>query len=268
MSQQNVELVRQRFEAFNRGDLAAMVDLTDPAAVWWDRSDDPWGGAPHRGRDACMRHLAEILEDAELEAQPQELIDAGNSVVVGVRLVGRGRSSGVAFEEHEFHVFKLRDGKVIETREYRERDEALEAAGLSGTDATSRNNLGVMRSWAEAWNRTDLASFADLYDADAVVITDPAWMEAGPFLGRAAIMDWYEGLKESWQQRDAVVVKELFEANDKVVARLDWQVRGRASGIELELDATGVHTIENGKIVRQQWYFDHAMALEAVGLSG
>ena len=131
MSHENVELVRRRFEAFNEGDLATMVDLTDPAAVWWDRQDDPWGGTPHRGRDACMQHLAEILEDAELQAQPQEFIDAGPSVVVGVRLVGRGRTSGVRFDEHEFHVYTLRDGKVIETREYRERDEALKAVGFS-----------------------------------------------------------------------------------------------------------------------------------------
>jgi len=131
MSQENVELVRRRFEAFNRGDMAAMVELTDPAAVWWDRPDDPVGGSPHRGRDACFQHLAEILEDAELEANPDEFIDAGPSVVVGVQLVGRGRTSGVSFEEHEFHVFTLRNGKVIEPREYRERDEALEAVGLS-----------------------------------------------------------------------------------------------------------------------------------------
>ena len=131
MSQENVELVRRRFEAFNRGDLAAMIELTDPDAVWWDRADDPWAGAPHRGRDACFQHLAEILEDADLHAQPQEFIDAGDRVVVGVRLVGRGRTSGVAFEEHEFHVFTLRGGKVTETREYRRRTEALEAAGLT-----------------------------------------------------------------------------------------------------------------------------------------
>ena len=123
--------MRHRFEAFNRGDLAAMIELTDPDAVWWDRADDPWGGAPHRGRDACFQHLAEILEDAELQAQPQEFIDAGDRVVVGVRLVGRGRTSGVAFKEDEFHVFTLRDGLVIETREYRDRAEALEAAGVS-----------------------------------------------------------------------------------------------------------------------------------------
>jgi ketosteroid isomerase-like protein len=134
MSQENVDLVCRRFEAFNRGDLATMVELTDPAAVWWDRHDDPWAGTPHRGRDACFQHLAEILEDAELKAQPEEFIDAGDSVIVGVHLVGQGRTSGVPFEEHEFHVFTLHDGKVIETREYRERDEALEAVGLSGQD--------------------------------------------------------------------------------------------------------------------------------------
>jgi ketosteroid isomerase-like protein len=131
MSQENVELVRRRFEAFNRCDLAAMIELTDPTAVWWDRADDPWGAIAHRGRDACMQHLAEILEGAELQADPQEFIDAGDSVVVGVHLVGRGRISGAAFEEHEFHVFTLRDGKVTETREYRDRADALEAAGLA-----------------------------------------------------------------------------------------------------------------------------------------
>jgi ketosteroid isomerase-like protein len=130
MSQENVELVRRRFDAFNRGDLTAMIELTDPDAVWWDRADDPWAGEPHRGRDACFQHLAEILKDADLHAQPQEFIDAGDRVVVGVHLVGRGRTSGVAFEEHEYHVFTLRGGKVTETREYRRRAEALEAVGL------------------------------------------------------------------------------------------------------------------------------------------
>jgi ketosteroid isomerase-like protein len=131
MSQENVELVRRRFDAFNRGDLATMIELTDPDAIWWDRADDPWGAIPHRGRDACIQHLVEILEDAELQADPEEFIDAGDRVVVAVHLAGRGRTSGAAFEEHEFHVFTLRDGKVTETREYRDRAEALEAAGHS-----------------------------------------------------------------------------------------------------------------------------------------
>ena len=46
---------------------------------------------------------------------------------------------------------------------------------------------------------------------------------------------------------------------------LIWQVRGRTSGIEMDLDATCINNLKQGNIVRQQWYFDHAQALEAVG---
>jgi ketosteroid isomerase-like protein len=131
----------------------------------------------------------------------------------------------------------------------------------------SQADLDVLHRWVETWNRADLDAFADLYDSDAELITNPSWVEAGPFHGRAAIRKWFEGLKESYE-RQAVVLKELFEAGGKVVARLDWQARGRTSGIETELDATSVNTIERGRIVRQQYYFDYAKALEAVGLSG
>ena len=131
----------------------------------------------------------------------------------------------------------------------------------------SQADLDVMRRWAETWNRTDLDGFAATFDDDAELITDPSWMEAGPFRGQAAIRAWYEGLKESWGERDAVVLTELFEAGEQVVARIDWQVRGRSSGIDTALDATSVNTIKRGRIVRQQWFFDHAKALEALGLS-
>ena len=89
----------------------------------------------------------------------------------------------------------------------------------------------MMRKWADSWNRTDLDAFAATFDDEAELITDPSWMEAGPFKGRAAIRAWFEGLKESWAERDVIVLKELFEVGEQVVARVDWQVRGRASGI-------------------------------------
>jgi ketosteroid isomerase-like protein len=63
-------------------------------------------------------------------ASRKEVLDAGDYVVVPVRLTGRGRTSGVSFEEDEVHVYKIRDGKITELREYRHRHEALKAAGL------------------------------------------------------------------------------------------------------------------------------------------
>jgi hypothetical protein len=124
----------------------------------------------------------------------------------------------------------------------------------------------VLRRWAEAWNERDLGAFMDCFDADAEVITDPSWMEAGPFVGRAAIRNWYEGLAEAWGGRDEVVVRELFESDDRVVLRFDWMVRGRASGLDTKLDATSVNLVTRAKIVRQQYFFDYAEALKAVGL--
>jgi ketosteroid isomerase-like protein len=130
MSQENVEIVRRLNEAFNRGDVAGVVELLDPECEWWDREDDP-GAAMHRGHDGIRTFLAELGDHTELRVEPKEFIDAGEYVVLPVRVAGRGRASGAPFEEHEVHVARLGSGKVTEVREYRELSEALEAVGLT-----------------------------------------------------------------------------------------------------------------------------------------
>jgi ketosteroid isomerase-like protein len=130
----------------------------------------------------------------------------------------------------------------------------------------SQENLEILRRWIDAWNRGDLDTHAGLFGVDAEVITDPSWMEPGPFKGRTAIRRWYEGLRESWGGRDEAILRELFEVNGQVVARWDWEVRGRASGIDTRLDLTAVNLVQAGRIVRQQYFFDHAEALKALGL--
>ena len=138
---------------------------------------------------------------------------------------------------------------------------------MSQENVESDDGMDVIRLWFATWNRADFDAFFDLYAADAELITDPSWVEAGPFNGREAIRTWFEGLQQSWEAQDAVVLNELFEVADKVVARFVWQVRGRTTGIDMHLDATSVNTIKRGKIVRQQYFFDHAEALDAAGLS-
>ena len=68
---------------------------------------------------------------AEFGVQATEFVDAAEWVVVCLRLHGRGKASGAEFEEHEVHASRLRDGKIVEIREYRTKEQALEAAGLS-----------------------------------------------------------------------------------------------------------------------------------------
>jgi ketosteroid isomerase-like protein len=94
MSQENVEIVRSLIEAFNQDDRAGFIGLTDPTVEWWDRDDDP-GATVHRGHDGVSAFLAELGDDVELQLEPLKFIEADDLVVVQLRLVGRGRTSGI-----------------------------------------------------------------------------------------------------------------------------------------------------------------------------
>ena len=130
MSQENVEVVRSLVEAFNAGDWDRYFDRLDPHVEWWDRGDEPHATV-HRGHEGVRAFLADLAEAAQFCAEATEFVDTADWVVVCLRLHGRGSASGAEFEEREVHALKLRDGTVIEIHEYRTREQALEAVGLS-----------------------------------------------------------------------------------------------------------------------------------------
>jgi ketosteroid isomerase-like protein len=127
--------------------------------------------------------------------------------------------------------------------------------------------IAVTRDWFETWNRGDLDAFIDLYAIDAELTPPSSWIESGTINGRHAIRLFFEGLRQAWEGEGAAILRELLPAGDVVVARMDWRVRGRASGIDTQLGITNVNTIEHGKIVRQRHYLDHDEALKAAGLA-
>jgi ketosteroid isomerase-like protein len=130
MSQENVEIAKRLNTAINDGDAATVVELLHGDLEWWDRKDDP-GATVHRGPDGFQNQLAELAEDiVDLRVEAKEYIPWRDYVIISVRVTGRGRTSDAAFEQDEVHVSRLRDGKVIELREYASKDEALKAVGL------------------------------------------------------------------------------------------------------------------------------------------
>jgi ketosteroid isomerase-like protein len=131
MSQENVEIVRRGFEAFARGGPEAMVDLWDPEIELWLPSGMIQAGGTYRGQAAVLGWMKEWAGAwEEIDYNPQEVIEAGDTVVVGVLYDGRGKSSGVRVEGTFWYVFKLRDGKVLRWELYPEKTPALEAVGL------------------------------------------------------------------------------------------------------------------------------------------
>jgi ketosteroid isomerase-like protein len=132
MSQENVEMVRAGYDAFNRGDIEAALAPLHPDIEWWPAEDEPIT-EPYRGHDGYRRLIAEARDGVpDLQIEIEELFVVSDRVVVCVRFWGRGRDSGAPVEVRETHVARLRDGKIIEVREYRDKAQALEAVGLSG----------------------------------------------------------------------------------------------------------------------------------------
>jgi ketosteroid isomerase-like protein len=131
MSQENVEVVRQAYEAFNLRDLDALAQLTEPAWVMdWSRSIGPQRGV-YRGRAGVEEWIAAISEAFEsFEILPLEYVGVEDRIVIPTRVKGRGRGSGVVVDAEGATLWELERGKVARLTLYGTRQEALEAAGL------------------------------------------------------------------------------------------------------------------------------------------
>jgi ketosteroid isomerase-like protein len=131
MSQENVEIVRRLAEAFERGGLDAFREYYHPDIEWHEDPSFPEAGV-YRGLEAVEAYNRQFLaEFAEIHYEPQELIDANDSVVANMRIHGRGKASGATFELSAWWVFTLREGRLIRVHAYLDRTQALESAGLS-----------------------------------------------------------------------------------------------------------------------------------------
>src|SRR5690349_5165877 len=91
----------------------------------------PEGEPVFRGREG-LAQMAAMLRGAwsEWRFEVERFLDAGDRVVVFVRVIARGRGSGVPIELPDAHLVTLRGRRIACTRVYRDRAEALKAVGL------------------------------------------------------------------------------------------------------------------------------------------
>jgi limonene-1,2-epoxide hydrolase len=141
MSQENVELVRGlipppdvdiasllRDETLFEETRAALEPLVDSGvesvAVWQ-------GGATYTGIEGFRAMWLDWLEPwATYHVSVDELIDAGDRVVVLIRDRGRRDDTDAEVEIIAGSVWQVRDGRIVRVEFCGNRDEALEAAGL------------------------------------------------------------------------------------------------------------------------------------------
>src|SRR4051794_7094273 len=129
MSQENVEIAQRVL-----GHLVAtgevLWDKTDPEIEVHDHDTPDQGD--YRGHEG----LARYLEDwgaawAEWSIEPDEFIDAGNSVVIFIRMKAKGFGSGIELDRQDALVYEIRNGMIRRMDYYNDRAQALKAAELA-----------------------------------------------------------------------------------------------------------------------------------------
>jgi ketosteroid isomerase-like protein len=127
MSQENLELIKTGFAAHNRGDLDALVEVYDPDVVF----ETLLLGTRH-GQEAIRLIYEENQRTLSgYSIDPVELIDSGDQVVAVAQVNGVGPASQIAMDGDQFaFLFTIKDGRVVREQAFRNRDEALTAAGL------------------------------------------------------------------------------------------------------------------------------------------
>jgi len=132
MSQENVEIVRRHYDAFNRGDLEGTLEPFDPKVEFIEDADVRPDAGAHRGIAAVRTFFQGMWDSAqEVAIEPEEFIEHGDKVIVVARLYGRFRLTGIQGESRFVKVWTVRAGKITRLQLFADKRKALEAVGLS-----------------------------------------------------------------------------------------------------------------------------------------
>ncbi|MEK6252598.1 MAG: nuclear transport factor 2 family protein [Actinomycetota bacterium] len=137
MSQENVELVRRSYEAFNRWGVhprgarnPEIPPFLHPEVAFHTYASAPEAGV-YRGREAVIEYHQRVFGQFEsVRVELEELLSAGDRVVIISRQHTVPSGSEAEIVQQVVEVWTIRDGLLAERKAFSTRAEALEAAGL------------------------------------------------------------------------------------------------------------------------------------------
>lgn len=120
-----VQVLRQAYSAFNRGVVDGFMDLLDEHV---ELRPPPTSVEPEplRGREAVREYLAPNMFEFQT-ADPQEIDEEGDRILVVAHVRARGRGSGIEVDDTVFHVWTVVGDRVVRFDVYTDRDQALAA---------------------------------------------------------------------------------------------------------------------------------------------
>jgi ketosteroid isomerase-like protein len=130
----------------------------------------------------------------------------------------------------------------------------------------SEENLELVRRASELWSEGDLDAWAELHDPNVEVTPPAGWPEGEDPQGIEAWRRQADRLREPWEHV-RIEIDELRPAEgNRVVSRFRYVTQGR-DGMSFDTPMAAVFVLADGKVVRNDYFWDFADALEAAGLS-
>jgi uncharacterized protein len=112
MTIDNIEIIKQIYEAFAHQDLEGLLTLVDPDCVITQDSSLPWGGR-HVGHAGATAFAFALIGSTDSTVTVESLFEADGQVIQSGRSKGTVRANGNAFDIPEVHIWTLKDGKVV-----------------------------------------------------------------------------------------------------------------------------------------------------------
>jgi ketosteroid isomerase-like protein len=134
MTQSNVELVRQGFEAMREGGVEGLLPFIHPEFEVTTPANLAAEPDTYRGPEGIRRYFDSFYEAMDrVTFEAEDFIAVGDRVVVPITLRTRGRTTGIETDQRVVQIWDLKGEQAIRVEVYATLDEALDAA-RSGTE--------------------------------------------------------------------------------------------------------------------------------------
>ncbi|MGL5836822.1 MAG: nuclear transport factor 2 family protein [Waterburya sp.] len=113
----SIEVVKELYRAFREQDYDTFLRLSTEDIEWIQNEGFP-GGATYIGASAIIEGVFKANSDkwSDFAYHIEEILDAGNSVIVIGKYTGRDRLFGKAMSAAAAHIYDLHDGKIARFR--------------------------------------------------------------------------------------------------------------------------------------------------------
>ena len=132
MCNQSEWIVREAFLAYDRGDVARVMDFVDPGLEWTylDPGRDDSQPQVCHGREELEKVLR-LQAERGLRSELEEVVAAGDQVILVMHTPGLDRYRQQQSDDRTYDVVTVRDGLIVGLHSCRDHSEARSLAGIS-----------------------------------------------------------------------------------------------------------------------------------------